>query len=151
MACWQGLPDPGLVKRVASCLRPACLRHGGELDGPGRSCQSETATDSPSLATTTAWVALVPGELAEELALGGHRPEAEGRAARRHYKLTSDCSELARAALAPGLQRHRSAGLAATPWARSHDRPGVPGDQPGRPAHLVGELGGPLGLAAAAL
>jgi len=47
-----------------------------------------------------AWVALVSGELPEELALGGHRPEEERRPARRYYKLTSDGFELARAAMA---------------------------------------------------
>jgi hypothetical protein len=37
------------------------------------------------------------------------------------------------------------------PLARSHDHPGVPGDRSGRPAHLVGQLGGPVGIGASAL
>jgi PadR family transcriptional regulator, regulatory protein PadR len=77
-------------------------------------------------------------------------PRVEGRPARRYYQLTPDGLELARAALARAYSATaRPAWL--RPLARSHDRPGVPGDQQGRPAHLVGELGGPLGLAAAAL
>jgi hypothetical protein len=71
------------------------------LDGLAWCCQSETATDSPSVAITTAWVALVPGELAEELALGEDiDPRAEGHPARRSYRLTSVGSDLAWAALA---------------------------------------------------
>jgi hypothetical protein len=71
-------------------------------------------------------------------------PRAEGRPARRYYRLTPDGLELARSALA------RAYGASARPAccdprANSHDRPHrVPGDRPGGPAHLVGELGGPL-------
>ncbi len=79
-------------------------------------------------------------------------PRAEGRPARRYYQLTPDGARAGPGRPGPRLQRHRPACLAATPWAMSHDRPvGVPGDRPGGPAHLVGQLGGPLGLAAPAV
>ena len=78
-------------------------------------------------------------------------PRAEGRPARRYYKLTADGLELARAAWpAPTAPLPGPPGC--DPSARNHERPvGVPGDRPGGPAHLVGELGRPVGLAAPAL
>jgi hypothetical protein len=79
MACRQGLPDPGLVKRVASCLRPAMSAAWRRVGRPGLVLPVGDRHRQPIGATTTAWVALVPGELAEELALGEDiDPRAEG-------------------------------------------------------------------------
>jgi hypothetical protein len=87
---------PRCREEGTSCLRPA-MGHGGELDGPGRSA---TATDSPSVASIMAWVAPAPGELAEDLAVGGHRPKGRGTPDPPLPAHSPDGLELARAALA---------------------------------------------------
>jgi hypothetical protein len=70
-------------------------------------------------------------------------PRAEGRPARRYYHLTPDGAELARAALA----YQASAGpVWLRPLGEESWPPWGPGDRPGGPAHLVGELGRPVGL-----
>jgi hypothetical protein len=67
--------------------------------------------DSPSVATTMAWVAWCLASFPKSSRWEDIDPRGEGRPARRYYKLTSDGFELARAALARAYTTARPAWL----------------------------------------